>query len=163
MLGSRLENAKAVMREFFTGMKDNDRLSIITFDTGAFFKLKPRPVGQVRRQNELEDILTRIRAGGCTAIYDAIYLAVEQLRDKNATTFVNVLTDGEDNGSKHTFAEVQALIAQCPGVRLNIVHIDDSAKPSPQYQELCRNRGEYVVIQETQIMTVLTRVYKSCL
>jgi uncharacterized protein with von Willebrand factor type A (vWA) domain len=162
MSGTRLEQAKSVMQEFFASMKEEDRLSIITFDTGAFFKLKPRPVGQIRRQNELDGILGRIRAGGCTALYDAIYMAIEQLRDKNQKTFLNVLTDGEDNASKHTFAEVQALVAQCPGVRLNIVHVDHSGKENAQYQELCRNRGDYIIIQETQITSMLTRVYKSC-
>lgn len=161
MAGSRLSNAKECMKAFFDTMHENDRFAIISFDSQAFFKLKPRPVGQVRRQGELPLILDRIFAQGMTALYDAIYLAIEQIRDKTKKTVINVLTDGEDNSSRHSYAEVLALIQQYPSIRLNIVHINDSGSRLPNYEELCRNRGEYVVITETQIVTEVTRVYQT--
>lgn len=83
MTGFRLANSKETFSAIFEKLDDKDRLAIITFDTKAFFKLKPRPVGQIKRQKELPSILDRIFAQGMTAIYDAIKLAVEQIRDKS--------------------------------------------------------------------------------
>lgn len=160
-VGGRLENAKIAMTQFFDTMKENDRFSIVSFDSNAFFKLKPRPVGQLRRQNELPDILNRIFAQGQTALYDAIYMTVEQIRDKTKKTIINVLTDGEDNSSIHTYGGVLSLVAQYPNITLNITHIDESGKGYNPYYELCHKRGVYTIIKETQVVTETTRIFLS--
>lgn len=159
MSGVKLENAKSVLTSFFASMKESDRLAIISFDSEAFFKLQPRPVGQLRRQNELPDILSRIFARGQTALYDAIWLAISQIRDKSRKTLINVLTDGEDNASKHSYGEVLSLVSGYPNITLNIIHIDDSGSRLKLYDDLCQNRGTYLVIKETEIVSVTTRIY----
>merc|ERR1711862_1090391 len=70
MSGSLLTKAKSAVQECFNQMENSDRFSIVTFDTSAYFKLKPRPVEQLRRQNEIPEILSRIFTGGRTALYD---------------------------------------------------------------------------------------------
>lgn len=157
MTGTRLTSAKQSATEIETIMADNDRMALITFDTGAYFKLKPRAVGQLRRQKELDPLLSRIFAQGATAIWDAIWLAVTQLKDKNRDTQMIVLTDGEDNSSTHTFAQVQDLIKDFPNIKLSIIHI--SGAPCDKYQQLCKDRGNYEVIVETEITTTIKTVF----
>ena len=157
MSGSRLTKAKDTLSSIVTELAEHDRLAIITFDNHAFFKLKPRAVGQIKRQTELPGILARIFAQGTTALYDAIDLAVTQIRDKEIRTIINVLTDGEDNASKTTLASVEALVAQYPKITLNIIHIGDV--PNPPYQQLCIGRGSYFLIQEVEIVIRLRAVF----
>ncbi len=157
MCGFRLEKAKQTLTSLIEDLPDKDRMAIITFDSKAFFKLKPRPIGQIRRQRELPSILSKIFAKGMTALYDAIHLAVMQIKDKDIRTVINVLTDGEDNSSSHSLAEVQQLIDIFPNITLNIVHIGDS--PIKPYQSLTENRGVYVMITEVEIVVKLRAVF----
>jgi len=162
MSGNRLNHAKSVLTEMFGEMHENDRISIVTFDTNAYFKLKPRPVGQIRRQNELGETLNRIFAQGLTAIWDAIWLAVSQIQDKSKRTVLFVLTDGKDNSSSHTYQQVIDLVAQYPNISLSIVHIDGSGQIDPQYLKICQeNKGDYVVIQsDSEIKPEMNRLFQ---
>lgn len=158
MAGTRIANVKQVVNEVFPTFAENDRIAIVTFDTTPYFRLKPRPVGQIRRQNELPDVLARIKTLGGTAIWDAIYMVVSQIRDKSRKTVLSVITDGEDNSSKHTLAEVNELLRQFPNVILDIVHVGDVVSVS--YQSVATT---YVMIEEIEIVstyrkTILQRV-----
>ncbi len=159
MSGRRLDDAKTTFCEIEELMNSDDRIAVVTFDTNAYFKLKPRPVGQIRRQKELPDLLARIYAKGMTAIWDAIWLSVEQLADKNRETLMIALTDGEDNSSKHTYQQVQDLIDEYSNVRLSIIHIDGSGRHCAEYQQLCQGRGEYKVIAEAEITVSIKTVF----
>lgn len=132
---------------------------IDAFDNGAFFKLRPRPVGQIRRQDELPGILGGMFAKGQTAIYEAIWISVEQIQDKNRSTLMIVVTDGEDNSSKHSLDEVMKMISEYPKIELNIIHIGE--RRNAAYQQLTQGRGSYAVIKEVEVeMTVKTIVTK---
>lgn len=157
MTGYRLNDAKNALKNIYDDMNESDRISIVSFDTKAFFKLKPRPVGQIRRQKEMPEILDRIFAQGLTAIWDAIYMTFNQIRDKLKKTIIIVLTDGEDNSSVHTFEEVSNLIKQYENISFNIIHINE--KPNLQYENLCKNRGEYKIIPETKIVIEITKIF----
>lgn len=162
MAGPKLEAAKEALTQCFNAMQDSDRFSIVTFDTGAFFKLKPRPVEQLKRQNELPSTLDRIFARGGTALYDAIWITVEQIHRKDVPNVITVLTDGEDNASKHTLDQVLAMLKEYPNIKLDIVHIDGSGKRLAAFESLVGDgRGEYVVITETKevIIEVTTKVF----
>lgn len=160
MLERRLADAKSTLVELERSFLEDDRIAIISFDTNAYFKLKPRPVGQIRKQQELEPLLNRIFARGCTAIWDAIYMEVSQLRDKNKKTLMIVLIDGEDNSSSHTYQQRLDLVNECPGVILNIIHINGNGPKNPQYKNICKKRGKYKIIVETEIKITLTKVFR---
>lgn len=158
MSGTRIENAKLVLTDVVTRLPDSDRIAIITFDSKPFFRLKPRPVGQIRRQNELPALLSRFLTQGATAIWDAIWMAVEQLRDKSRKTVINVLTDGEDNSSTHSFQEVSDLVAKYPNITLNITHISDV--PNEQYVNLCSKRGVYRNVKDVEMRVTFSLLFK---
>src|SRR3989304_7771605 len=149
MVGKKLEDVKETVIELVNKLNNKDRLAVITFDSSAFFKIKPRSVGQIIRQNELPSLFNRIFSDNNTAIWDAIYLAVSQLRDKERKTVITVLTDGEDNSSKHSYNEVRELIDKHNNITLDIIHIGENK--NNQYEILCQGRGTYTVITEIEI------------
>jgi Mg-chelatase subunit ChlD len=159
MQGDKLNAAKdALLLDIEPAMNAHDRLAIITFDTAPYFKLKPRAVRQLRATRELRPLLARVFAQGNTAIWDAIHLAVSQIHDPlHHATRLHVLTDGEDNASKHTYAEVRALVAATPNVLLNIVHVGTS--PNVQYADICAAAplgGAYRVVREHEVRVAVT-------
>lgn len=159
MTGIRLESAKNTLRTIEQDMSGKDRIAVVTFDSEAFFKLKPRPVEQIRRQQELQPLLDRIFARGSTAIWDAIYLAISQLKDKSRKTVMIVLTDGDDNTSKHTYQECLELLDEYTNVSLSIIHVDNHV--NNQYEAMVqRGRGDYILIKETTIETTIITTFK---
>jgi len=165
MEGTKLNTAKVCAKEMIAGnMSPLDRLSIVTFDSQAFFKLKPRAVEEILRKGELETILGPIFARGNTALYDAIHLTVSQIFDKTQQTVVIVLTDGEDNSSRKTYAQVLEMLKEYPSISLHIVHIDGSRRPIPAYAQLCAvtHNGEYtqIEVEETVIKVTIEKIVK---
>ena len=160
MSGSRLATAKSTAREIFAQMNENDRISIVTFDNKAFFKLKPRAVGQIRRQNEFEPILDKIFARGGTALYDAVYISIDQIRNKDRHTVMVVYTDGDDNCSTRSLQSILDLLVENRNVSLSLVHIQNSGVRSVSYETLCENRGEYVVTIDANVQEETLRVFK---
>lgn len=159
MAGSRLAQAKQALLEIHEKLDDEDRLAVITFDDGAYFKLKPRANGQLKRQGEIEVLAERIFAKGATALYDAVWLAIEQVRDKTRRTHLAVLTDGEDNRSKHTLNEVLALVEQYLAITLDIVHItdgDDDTSSEAYTKLAAKGRGKYKKISDGEIVVEFT-------
>ena len=167
MSDRRLSAALRACAQCFATMRDQDLFSVITFDSEPLFRLKPRLVKQLRRQDALPGMLGR----GCskvhyysskpqiarTALFDAIFLAVRQIHNKDVSNTVTVLTDGEDNASTHTLADILALLAQFPNVSLDIVHIGGSGCPRvPAFEALVAQRGMYVVIVENEAIVRTT-------
>ena len=139
-----------------------DRIAVVSFDNTAFFKLKPRPVEEVLRKGEIEPLMNRIFAKGQTAIYDAIHMSVSQLYDKNQKTVMIVLTDGEDNSSKHSYNEVTEILKEYPNIVLNIIHIDGKLNPNIDYVQLClNNSGEYVTIEQHEIKITVEHIFRT--
>lgn len=156
MAGGRLEAAKNSARRIIEIMKPNDRMSIVTFDSKAFFKLKPRPVEQILRQKEIEPLLDRIFAQGSTALYDACHLIIDQRRDSSRKTIVVVITDGEDNSSTHSFDQTLTLIKNTPNLAVCIVNIGNSF--AEKYRALAVN-GSYTECNDSGILTTVLETF----
>lgn len=156
MCGARLEAAKNSARRIIEIMKPNDRMSIVTFDSKAFFKLKPRPVEQILRQKEIEPLLDRIFAQGSTALYDACHLIIDQRRDSSRKTIVVVITDGEDNSSTHSFDQTLTLIKNTPNLAVCIVNIGNSS--AEKYRALAVN-GSYTECNDSGILTTVLETF----
>lgn len=152
MSGTRLDAAKAAVKPLIDIMNRDDRLAIITFDTAPYWKLHPRAVSQIVNQSEMDTLLPRIRAGGCTAMYDAIVMAVEQIRDKSRRTIITVITDGEDNSSRNTAESVAALMREYPNITLHIVHVDSIGARIAAYESLAG--ANYTVVAEIESNTL---------
>lgn len=155
MVGPKLTEVKRTVLEMHTNkLRDEDRMAIVTFDSAAFFRLKPRPNGQLQRQGEIAPALERFFAKGNTALYDAIWLALEEVRDKSRPTTLIVLTDGEDNASAHTLQQVLDEADKYPAIVIDIVHIDgQTARPVEAFQKIAASRqGHYKIVTTVTIV-----------
>ena len=140
MSGARLASAKAWVQEIEQMLQENDRFSLLSFDSKAFLKLHLKPVGKLRRKGELVSILDSIYAGNSTACYDAMCLAMEQVLSSDAReTHLVVISDGEDNASRSTaLAEVRQHMAEKPNIHVHFLQI---ASDYPIHRELAVSTG----------------------
>jgi Ca-activated chloride channel homolog len=95
---SKLEYEKQTASEFFSHVlrRDRDIALIIQFDSDVNL------VQDFTQDPErLNAALSTLRAGNSTALYDAIYLAVnEKLKDETGRKVIVVITDGTDTSSR---------------------------------------------------------------
>ncbi len=125
MKGKPLFDAKDAARIFIDEMKPQDRIAIIGFSTS------PQLLTDFTTdKTKLYDALNQIQANGDTALYDALFLALEQgdatnLKQQN----IVILSDGKDTNSTHSADEVTSLASQ------NKVLIFAFGLSSPEFQE----------------------------
>ncbi len=161
MTGAKLAAGKAAIQDMHATLPDTDRMAVICFDDGAFFKLRPRPNGELKRKQEIAPLMDRIFAKGGTAFYDALWIAIEQITDKTRRSLIIALTDGDDNKSTHTLDQVHTLLGQYPNITLSIVHIGPDSARNGHYETLAvQGHGAYVMVEETtEIVTTVRRFY----
>ena len=97
----RFEQEAAIEFFYSTLQRTKDKALIISFDSGVDllqdFTDDPE---------KLADAVRKIRAGGGTSLYDAIYLAVSQkLAGQSGRRIVILITDGDDNSSRVSLTE----------------------------------------------------------
>jgi VWFA-related protein len=97
----RFEEEAAIEFFYSTLQRGKDKALVISFDSGVDllqdFTDDPE---------KLADKIRKIRAGGGTSLYDAIYLAVNQkLADQDGRHIVILITDGDDNSSRISLTE----------------------------------------------------------
>lgn len=107
-------------------------------------------------------LMDRIYASGATALYDAVRMAIEQIRDKEKDTALVVLTDGEDNCSVHTLDQLLKFVAGFRKVRLHIVHVSEDGMRLLSYEALCSGRGHYRVVSDAQIVSEIAKLSHRC-
>ncbi len=88
-------------------VRQQDKATVVSFDTAAELA-----VDMTNNTNDLENAIRRLRPGGGTALYDAIYFACKEklMKDQPMYKFrraMVILSDGEDNDSR--FSRDQAL------------------------------------------------------
>jgi Ca-activated chloride channel homolog len=109
---------------FARSSNPQDQMFVVNFNENVSFGL-PINTPFTDQVAQLEVALSRIRAHGETALYDAITAALEHLKKGNRDKKVLiVISDGGDNASKHKLAEVMALVGQ-PDVIIYTISIFD--------------------------------------
>jgi len=74
---------------------------------------------------EIEDNLAAIQSGGWTSLFDALYLALSQMRRAtHGTKALFVLSDGGDNNSRYTEGEIKNMVREA-NVRVFSISIQD--------------------------------------
>jgi VWFA-related protein len=97
----RFEEEAAIEFFYSTLQRGKDKALVISFDSGVDllqdFTDDPE---------KLADKIRKIRAGGGTSLYDAIYLAINQkLANQEGRRVVILITDGDDNSSRVSLTE----------------------------------------------------------
>lgn len=107
-MSSKLEPSRAALGEFLRTSLPGDEFSLLKFSD------RPEPVCDFTRDtNKIENGLTFIRAGGWTSLFDAIYMAVCQMkRASYGTKVLLIVSDGNDNNSRYTESQVKDLVRE---------------------------------------------------
>ena len=97
----KLEDATRAARAFVQALKKDDEVGLFTFNTAV--------VGSVDLTSDrapLEAAISAVQPAGETALYDAIAAALKRLKPIKRRKAVVVFTDGEDNRSRLSVAQV---------------------------------------------------------
>lgn len=103
-----MDKSRIAISQFFHTATPGDEFFLVAFGDA------PRILsGFTTDTTAIEKELVGIKPKGWTALYDAVYLAIQQMRHaKNARKALLVLSDGGDNNSRYTESEMQALVRE---------------------------------------------------
>ncbi len=128
----------------FAGFSNpQDQMFVVNFNEHVSFGL-PKNILFTDRPEQLKAAMNTGIADGETALYDAVAVALERLklgsRDKKVLI---VVSDGADNASVHTKAEVLKMINQSAAIiyGLGIYEVDDPDRNPHVVQELTKSSG----------------------
>jgi len=98
-----IRKAKNAITRFLQSVNPEDEALLITFNEKA--NLTQRFTDQI---GTMRSTLAQMKPSGRTAIYDAVYMGLDQIRrGKNEKKALVLITDGEDNSSRYTSAELR--------------------------------------------------------
>src|SRR5436309_8247632 len=107
-MSDKIEKSKEATLQFFKTSNPQDEFMLINFNE------RPNLISAFTSKFEnLEDRLITVRAGGKTALLDAIYLGLSEM--KKATTnrkALLVISDGGDNHSRYTERDVKKAVKE---------------------------------------------------
>jgi Ca-activated chloride channel family protein len=124
----KLAEVSAAARTFVELSNPDDRMFVVNFNEHVFLGL-PKDAPFTASAAELELAISRAPATGKTALYDGIAKALDQMTaaplDKKVLI---VISDGGDNASQHTLAQVLKLAEQSSAI-IYAVGIYDNDDP----------------------------------
>lgn len=155
---SKLATAKAAARAFIEQMRPGDKVGLLTFNTAVTYV---QPI--TTDSSALLDAIDRLRAEDDTAMYDALSEAVGILSEETGRTAIIVLTDGMDNMSAFSLADVMQQIGP-RGTTISTVGLGDPEQKDattagldiPALQEIAsESGGEYAYVNDEVRLTAL--------
>ena len=139
----KLAHVTAAARTFVQSSSPEDQMFVVNFNEKATLGL-PDTIQFTDRSDELARAIANAPVTGQTALYDAIVKAHERLhagtRDKKVLI---VISDGGDNASSHTLAEVLKLSEQSSALMytIGIFEEDDEDRNPAVLRRLARATG----------------------
>ncbi|MDR1915929.1 MAG: Ig-like domain-containing protein [Synergistaceae bacterium] len=134
MSGTPINEAKKLLAAQVGSHKVGDVVGIYTFDT-AVKKVVPyiaitsdtASATEGHRSGMIAKI-KGIQSGGGTAIYNSLYLVLEEFEADGAPGYIQLITDGENGSSGKTVDDVIAL-AKRIGIEVRVTKTGDSVQP----------------------------------
>jgi VWFA-related protein len=104
----KLRTSQAAVAQFLKTMNAGDEAFLVEFGDSA--KLS---VEFTTRTAEIEDALKKAQPGGLTAMLDAVNLALTEMKQaKNSRKAILIISDGGDNHSQYTAAQIESLVRE---------------------------------------------------
>jgi Ca-activated chloride channel family protein len=104
----KLRTAQTAVAQFLKTMSPEDEAFLVEFSDAA--KLS---VGFTSHTDEIQNALRRSQPGGLTAMLDAVNLALSEMKKaKNSRKALVIVSDGGDNHSQYTSAEIESLVRE---------------------------------------------------
>src|SRR5690349_16448383 len=119
---------------FAASSNPQDQMFLVNFNEHVSFGL-PHDVAFTDRSDELKDAMRTVKADGKTALYDAVAVALDHLKEGNRDKKVLiVVSDGADNASTHSRAQMLDLVTKSNAIiyTLGIYEPDDPENQNPQ-------------------------------
>ena len=115
-IGGMLGNYRHAAHEFFRVANDDDEFFLVTFESS------PRlAVPLTRRAGEIEYQIMMTRSKGQTALFDAVYLAANEIRkSKLAKKALILISDGGENHSRYRFSELKNALRETDALLYSI-------------------------------------------
>jgi Ca-activated chloride channel homolog len=137
---------------FASSSNPEDQMFLVNFNEHVSFGL-PAGIAFTDKHDELRDAMSTVKADGMTALYDAVIVALEHLKqgDRDKKVLI-VVSDGGDNASKHTKAEVLDLAIRSNTIiyAIAIYEPSDSENGHPEIlKELARTSGGEVYLPDS--------------
>ncbi len=147
----------AAALEFARSSNPQDQMFVVNFNEHVFFGL-PDDMPFTGHVDQLEVALSRINTTGRTALYDAVAVALNHLKQGNRDKKVLiVISDGGDNASKHTnLAQIMAMAQRTDVIIYAIGLFDerDGDRNPAVLKQLAQNTGGDVYLPESLKETV---------
>ncbi len=122
---NKIEYERQAVREFFTYANPQDEYFIITVSS------KPRLIASSTQSiGTIEERLTSTKPNGATALYDSVYLGINQLRTaRYQRRALVIISDGGDNRSRYSLKETKRVIEEANVLTYGIGIFDDVPLP----------------------------------
>jgi Ca-activated chloride channel family protein len=128
---------------FARSSNPEDQVFVVNFNEHVSMGL-PGDVPFTGNQEQLARALSRSKADGLTALYDAVAVALEQLKKGKWDKKVLILiSDGGDNASKHKLAEIVTMVNQSSAIiyTMGIFDANDDDRNPRVLKQLSRISG----------------------
>jgi len=107
-MGSKLQRSRLAAVQFFKTASAEDEFFLVEFDNSPRLE-----VPLTRDTGTIESQLTFSRSHGSTALLDAIYMALHEMRrSKRNKKALLIISDGGDNHSRYSVGEVRNLVRE---------------------------------------------------
>jgi VWFA-related protein len=122
---SKRNDVIAAALAFARSSNPRDQMFVVNFNEKVSLGL-PLHMAFTDQVPQLQEALATVAADGETALYDAVTVALEHLKqgDRDKKVLI-VVSDGGDNASKHKLTEIMALAAQSNAIIYTIGIFDD--------------------------------------
>lgn len=126
-MGNKIEEARRAAIEFFRTSNPQDEFAVVTFAD------QPRLLASFTDSLEdIESILRPIQPGGYTALWDAMYVGLREMRTaRYGKKALLVISDGGDNSSRYTQAEIKSVLREAD-VQVYAIGIFESSPKTPE-------------------------------
>ncbi|HTQ54535.1 MAG TPA: VWA domain-containing protein [Bryobacteraceae bacterium] len=107
-MGNKLVKSRDAVAQFFKTANPDDEFFLVEFNDRADLAIK-----FTTNLEEIQNRLTFSQSRGKTALLDAIYLSLHQMKKaKNARKAILIISDGGDNNSRYTETEIKNLVRE---------------------------------------------------
>jgi Ca-activated chloride channel family protein len=107
-MGGKLATSRRAVAQFLKTMTGQDEAFLVEFNDQASL-LQPF----TRDTGEIEKKLSSTASRGLTAMFDAIHMALQEMKKaKNPRKAILIVSDGGDNNSQFTSAQIQDLVRE---------------------------------------------------
>jgi Ca-activated chloride channel family protein len=126
-MGNKIDQVRNAATEFFRTSNPQDEFAVLTLSD------KPRLLAHFTDSLEdIESVLRPIQPGGPTALWDAMYLGLREMRTaRYGKKALLVISDGGDNYSRYTQREIKSVLREAD-VQVYAIDIFERFPKSPE-------------------------------